>query len=1076
MLLGSNLVFHRSRRHFRCGIARMGLAPCAGMGWNETVQHRNEARDEAAFVGRAASVGELHRMLDAAIAGHGAVVLVRGEAGIGKTRLVEHTLSSANDQTAVVLWGRCREAGAPPLWPWSQIAREARRAGEAGFAVVGDADQSDWDPVAPNSSGHDRFERLDGMVQALIGMASTTPLAVVIDDLQWADDDSIELLSFLAADVIRSRLLVVATVRTGESGRPTDGPLDSLLADAHRPVVIDLSGLESDDLTDLLTATLGAQPAPELVEAASSHTGGNPFFVTEVARLLRSSGRGQDASSWRGVLPEGPRSVVGRRFARLPQHSHAALRAAAVLGNEFDATVLAAVMDLDRSEAMDRLDAAVAAGLVNSIGDGRCRFAHALIREAAIAEVGGRERRDLHRRASEVLVALVGERAAAEIADHVINAGDNVEGARWCVVAAHRASASAMYADAANWLDRSLRLEDPSRNDLARAELLIDFATAAERAGRHQDSGAAYGEALLIAKASDDASIFGRAALGIGTLGGGFEVRILDVEQTALLENALDRMPTEDSALRSWLLARLSVALSLTEAHGRRVTLAGDALAMARRLGDDAALAHTLGASCDTHAGPWHLNERLKLSSEMLGAAARSGDPELELLARRFRIVALMEDGNVAASAREIAAFVSLAERLRQPQFLWYAHTLLGMLAHLSGDLDEALRLGRLAADEGRQAGSANAQMLADGGLITMTLRDQGDYDAMRIVFRTATNHHPEANRGIDPTALFLIDAVPDAAEVALVLDSLTIDAMPSRDDAIYLHVAVHRLVGAAFLGRTAEVGELTATLEPLSDVFVLDGHAALCYGPVSLFLGKAFALLGDHVEARRHLEDALIRIVPINATLLEADVRARLAALSNDVDSAEHPRRGSDPRTGDFVRDGEVWSVAFSGRQARFHDAKGMRDIAVLLACPRQHVHCFDLVNEGGNALARPTDLGPALDARARRGYEERIRELSEDIEEADTNNDLARVERLESERDVLLHELSIALGLGGRDRKAGPDPVERARKAVGMRIRGAIDKIERDLPDLGRHLRHSVRTGMYCSYEPEHDVTWRL
>ena len=180
--------------------------------------------------------------------------------------------------------------------------------------------------------------------------------------------------------------------------------------------------------------------------------------------------------------------------------------------------------------------------------------------------------------------------------------------------------------------------------------------------------------------------------------------------------------------------------------------------------------------------------------------------------------------------------------------------------------------------------------------------------------------------------------------------------------------------------------------------------------------------------------------------------------------------------RAGEFVRDGEVWSIAFSGRHARFIDAKGMRDLAMLIARPRHDVHCFDLVNEAGAAVARPGDLGPALDASARRGYEERIRDLSEDIEEADANNDVARVEHLESERDVLLHELSNALGLGGRDRKAGPDPVERARKAVGMRIRSAIDKIERDLPDLGRHLRHSVRTGIYCSYQPEDEVAWRL
>ena len=102
----------------------------------------------------------------------------------------------------MVLWGRCREAGAPALWPWSQIAVEARRAGLSGFEIVWRRQSRGRGSVSPSMSGHDRFERFDGMVQALVGVASTRPLAVVIDDLQWADADSFELLTFLAADIV----------------------------------------------------------------------------------------------------------------------------------------------------------------------------------------------------------------------------------------------------------------------------------------------------------------------------------------------------------------------------------------------------------------------------------------------------------------------------------------------------------------------------------------------------------------------------------------------------------------------------------------------------------------------------------------------------------------------------------------------------------------------------------------------------------------------------------------------------------------------------------------------------------
>jgi uncharacterized membrane protein YccC len=181
--------------------------------------------------------------------------------------------------------------------------------------------------------------------------------------------------------------------------------------------------------------------------------------------------------------------------------------------------------------------------------------------------------------------------------------------------------------------------------------------------------------------------------------------------------------------------------------------------------------------------------------------------------------------------------------------------------------------------------------------------------------------------------------------------------------------------------------------------------------------------------------------------------------------------QEGADTPPDRFCRDGEVWEISSGGRGARFADTKGLHDLAMLLARPRQHLHVLDLV---GSTATAGDALGPVLDTTARRSYEARIRELTDDIEEAEANNDIARVERLDDEREQLLRQLADALGLNGRSRRAGPDPTERARKAVGMRVRSAIDRIERELPDLGRHLRSSVRTGIYCAYEPEHDRVW--
>jgi hypothetical protein len=153
--------------------------------------------------------------------------------------------------------------------------------------------------------------------------------------------------------------------------------------------------------------------------------------------------------------------------------------------------------------------------------------------------------------------------------------------------------------------------------------------------------------------------------------------------------------------------------------------------------------------------------------------------------------------------------------------------------------------------------------------------------------------------------------------------------------------------------------------------------------------------------------------------------------------------------------------------------DAKGLRDLAHLLARPGQDVHVLDLVNPDGVERALPRaagDLGDLLDARARAEYRRRVAELDDEIAEAQRDHDL---ERAHAERDFIAAELSAALGLGGRPRRSG-DPAERARKAVTGRIRLTIGRLGSEHPELARHLTNAVRTGTYCAYRPESAVDW--
>jgi hypothetical protein len=206
--------------------------------------------------------------------------------------------------------------------------------------------------------------------------------------------------------------------------------------------------------------------------------------------------------------------------------------------------------------------------------------------------------------------------------------------------------------------------------------------------------------------------------------------------------------------------------------------------------------------------------------------------------------------------------------------------------------------------------------------------------------------------------------------------------------------------------------------------------------------------------------------------------VRDGILATRAELDTlvvGELPVEGvgsTDERIGVFRRAGDHWQVGFAGELATVLATKGMDDIARLLAAGGTEVHCVDLVggavDEGGT--------GAVLDATARRAYEDRVRELQAEVDDAEEANDVGRAERARDELDAIVDQLTAALGLGGRARPAAQGSAERARSTVTQRIRATVRRIETVHPRLGRHLAAAVRTGTFCAYVPEDPVRWQL
>ncbi|SNS96329.1 Transcriptional regulatory protein, C terminal [Geodermatophilus saharensis] len=379
------------------------------------------------LVGRDAHLRVVDEALAGTASGRGRVVLVAGEPGIGKTRLAEEAARRARGSGVTVAWGRSdQDAGAPPFWPWTQVLRDLLGDGPAGPATAElDVDTVELSPLLPELADGgpraaapvvdpetSRFRLCRAVTATLLRLARRRRLLVVLDDLQWADAASHRLLGHLATAVADAPVVVLVTYRD----RDLDGaePLADTLAELARAAPVDrleLTGLEVTDVARVMASHAGTDPDGELARRIRDRTGGNPFFVLEVLRLLGANGwpdrtPAEAAALVAEQIPAGVRDVLRRRLGRLPDQTRTVLLVAAVVGQEFDLDVVRAVTGVDDDDVLGSLELTVSAGLVveDPARVGRFRFAHALVREAVYGEISRARRARLHARVGQALL------------------------------------------------------------------------------------------------------------------------------------------------------------------------------------------------------------------------------------------------------------------------------------------------------------------------------------------------------------------------------------------------------------------------------------------------------------------------------------------------------------------------------------------------------------------------------------------------------------------------------------------------------------------------------------------------
>jgi class 3 adenylate cyclase/tetratricopeptide (TPR) repeat protein len=842
---------------------------------------RAEHPDRVAFVGRQGERAELRGALDRALGGQGQLVLVGGEAGIGKTRITEELCAEARSREARVAWGRCREgAGAPAYWPWRQALRAyaAGRPPEEVAAELG-PDVGELAQLLPELAQLEgsrrpateldpemaRFRLFDAMTSCLRSAAAARGLVVVLDDLHWADRASLLLLGFVAGELADTRLLVVGTYRDVEVDRRH--PLSGTLAELFRQPAtsyLSLSGLDRGEVGRFIAGVTGTDPAADLVTAVHGQTEGNPYFVSELVRLLDAERR-LDAGGLEGAgIPEGIRHVIGRRLNRLPEEANASLAAASVQGRDFDLDVVARVTGLPTGDVLDSLEEAMDARLVaeSATRPGRYRFAHALVRETLYDELPARERRRLHDRVGAALVELRGddfEGYLAELAHHFSLAarpGQAGQAVAFARQAGDRAMKVLAYEEAAGHYQRALGALDlrAEPDDAERSELLLALAAARRAAGEHAEARARYQEAAELAGRRGDGERLARAAFGLGME---LTAGTVDELEVGLLERALAALGEADSMLRARVLGRLARALQSSPDAERRARLSQEAVAMARRLGDPATLAAVLYERHMATWGPSNLSERLAVAGEVVQLAEAAGDRVMALRGRGFLLADQLEQGELEGLALGLERYDRAARELDQLHFAWHVPLFRAGQALLGGQLEEAERLAAEALAIGRRAHDPVVgvyHMIVLVGLYW----EQGRLPELEATLRRFVDRFP-ANLGWRATLAVLLCDAGRHDEAREHLERLAADDFAGlpRNHLYLYHLAVLAITCHA-LGDRRRAARLYELLLPYADRNVLVARLPLgTLGSAAHHLGLLAATLSRWDEAAAHFDAA---------------------------------------------------------------------------------------------------------------------------------------------------------------------------------------------------------------------------
>jgi hypothetical protein len=911
--------------------------------------------------GRDRELRELESAVRAAEQGKGALLLFVGEPGIGKTRLANDFANEASARGAHVTWGRAWEAGgAPAYWPWI----EALRPFAAHAAGASESERRRIAPLAhllPDLEGcappkpsadpaQDRFQLFEAVAAFLGLVARERPLVVLFDDVHVADVGSLLLLHFVARQTPRLPVVVVAAYRDVEA-RLSAEVGEALAKVAREGRYLALRRLARDEV-----ASWAAAEGVEDADALFAATEGNPLFVVEMLRLARDRG---NAPRMAAQLPDGVRDVIRARLALLSPPARALLDAGSVLGRTLDLGIAASLVDLPLATARDIAAEAVRSNALVDAGD-RTSFSHILIREVLYQELPAVRRAELHARVAQSLLRRYGddpEASLAEAVHHLFAAEPLVtaeEAIMWARRGAERAVRHLGFEEAAELLSRATeRL--PSGRDREKCDLLLELAGARIGEGRATLGRETALAAANIARRLDDAERLARAALRYGSV---FVIAQVHRVLIGLLEEALAALPAENSPLRARLLARLAAALQPAEDPEHPITLAREAIAMARTA-DESTRLEVLVAGTSAMLFFGDPRERLPLDSELVVLATRAGDRVAVLRGLMRLVFDHLELGDTASADARIEEYDELSRRVELPAFRWRAPVMRAMRAMMEGKYEAAKALCAEAEAIAARVDDANAaatlsmhafaRAYFQDNLEEVEARLPGVLD---LLARAADTFYRRAFRA---GMLARLGRAEDARDD---LEFLALQDPPLRGRPMHVWAADACLA----LGHGEAAAKLVTVLEPLA-------HRRFSWSPFPMVMdGRPIASWIERLKelAPRRASASVVPVAPSSSAVHQFEM----------------------------IKEGELWTIR---ADTTFHlrDSRGLSILAMMVEYPGREFHATDLLAPGGEP-GHVEDAGDVLDARAIAAYRQRLEDLREAETEATQHDDTHRAARL--------------------------------------------------------------------------------